>query len=690
MAANMLVSMILRLVDEMTGPMKAAEAEVKHFEKTTADASRASANANRMSAAEFRALTEGKKVAANNSAAAVERMSAAEFRAMSAAKDHATQAATAQREHAEAVASTSSAFSGLATQIVGLAAAYDTLKVAHKAFEAGVAGQHSKLAMETAGINALDPHAIKDIQDTAKAYSETYKMFAQTNIEHMIADARLFTGSLEHGKEIMGDLLDLRTIQQARYGHSTDEEFGSLAQALELSGRAGDREKSHEFLDAVGKIMLAYGDQIKPSFFQEMYKQLGNMRRTLDLEFLMGAGAHLGKMMGPGALGNALNMFSRMTEAGTMQPKAMEMMDKIGLLDQSKVRRKSNGEIRWIDATAVKDWEVAMRRPDLWAWNTLGPALDKAKITGDERAAFLTAMTSNASVGKVLDALISNRGVILNDRENVGNTMDPHAAAAKWMQEDVNTAFAGVGAQLENFGRHATESFAPAVAAFANSVSSLIAFHNKNTSDATKTAELGGLLAGGSLASIWALIKSPALLRRWITGGAGGAAGAAAETGGTIASTEVAAATIGSRIVPLFARLLGPLGIAYGLYEASNHPVATGDLEDRQKGLADLTRRWGVRPDQATRRATSGMDTGEMDEARRKADETGQAIVTSLSVTARPTVDKSDLREVEAILDRIAGRLAGLGAGFAGLTAGANRLRTSAGALHDGPETGGR
>ena len=141
--------------------------------------------------------------------------------------------------------------------------------------------------------------------------------------------------------------------------------------------------------------MNVFKETIDPQDFSSFYNQAGIAARTLSDRFMRGAGAHLMQEMNGGGAGNAVNMFENAVEAGTMQPKAMETMDKLGLLDPAKVRRKSTGEIRWIEPGGVRGGDLARTDPDRWIDELLRPALEK--LPQDKRDEAELALFSNAA-----------------------------------------------------------------------------------------------------------------------------------------------------------------------------------------------------------------------------------------------------------------------------------------------------
>jgi len=352
MTQNMLVSMILRLVDEMSGPIKAAEAEVKHLEKTAEQAAQNSQQSNRMSAAEFRALTEGKKVAANNSAAAVERMSAAEFRAMDAAKAHAQEAAFAQRQHTAAVESTTGAFAGMAEQIIATAAAYDTLKIAREAWTQGAEAQHVDIGMQVQGIADAEREAI---HQRAAQLTQTYKLFSQTEIEKTIQDFRPVLGTTALAMSSADMALQAATIIKARNPNGNwQDQVRDVFRGMESAGYQKDPEKLRHMLDLVLKGSNAFGDQLSLEKYGQFLRGAGAAAKDFSDEFfLRSLPTFLNEVKDGYSVGQQLSTLSSMIHKGGGGGAVAKELRDLGLIKPDHDTFTKKGDVKGFTAGGI-------------------------------------------------------------------------------------------------------------------------------------------------------------------------------------------------------------------------------------------------------------------------------------------------------------------------------------------------
>ncbi len=671
----MLVSMILRLVDEMTGPLKAAEAEVKNLEKTTEQAAAHSQQSSRITAAEFRAMTEGKKVAANNSAAAVERMSVAEFRAMEAAKVHAQEAAGAQHAHTAAVNETTSAFSGMAEQIVAVAGAYETLKLAQEAWKKGAEAQHVDIGMEAQG---LDAAAREMIHKRAAELSGVYKLFSQTEIEKLAADATPILGSATHALEFLPDLLKMKTILQARDPHGGGEEsFNQLIKGFEVAGYAQDPEKLHHVMDLTMKAMNAFSHTLNAEKYGQFFQFAGPAAKNLSDEFMKRALPTLLSESAGSTVGQQVQTLMNMAKGGHMMVSAAKAFYDIGMVTPGGEKRDSKGKIIGVKPGGLEGLDLLGRDPARW----LESVADHARNKGmDEKAIedLVYSLFPNRNLARLASKATGQSAQMDKDEKQV-EAAPGLEAWATWMK-DSSTVWKANGEQFDNLLRGATESLQPFGAAVGTALGNILAFNNAHTNGAAKTTEVGGAIAAIGAASLWAFSKGVGWFKGFSWGGAGTTA-AIAETPAA-AETTAAAAGGGSWLAGI-AEKAGPIGAGIAVLTGlANLPAITPEsIDERRKA-------WRNRGKDAD------IDTTEIDAAKDKATDAGQHIQDALNITAKPNIDSSGvdaltvkLREALAVLSQLVGGISTAKSGAASLGA---QLGKSTGALHDGYVTEGR
>ncbi|MBY6242221.1 hypothetical protein, partial [Methylosinus sp. Sm6] len=526
------VEMILRLVDQATGPIRAVESELEKLDKIAArvETHRGAAGAGGWAeqSAAVRKTTEtierhaqAVTRAGDAQAAAAQPIRAVESEldrlgrtAATAARADAgpvkasvwieqQQAIRKAREEAERYEQTVARVNAAQAAAVSAAAARGVERVSTAMWRAGVregvAGEHSQVSLETQGNS---PAQVVEIQRAAAELSRRHRTFSQTQIENMLGDAQTFVGSLDHATTLMPDLLRLRAIQQGQHGHSDDKEFGSLVKALEQGGVASDPERARRRIDTFARWMEVYRDTFRVNDINEFYRGLkGPIARSLDEDFLRGAGGHFIQEMGGHSVGNALTQMAMAIQAGRAQPRALAALDEIGLLDENKIIRGGPFGIKAAEPGAIKDGALFGRRPDLWVWNVLGPALDK--LAPDKREEIEAALFSDQTARNIADKLLHQRPVIEKDYGFVMRAPGLPAAET-WASKDPAMAATATRSQFDNLMRDAAKPFLPGVVKFMNWLSDIESRLGKVAEEhpaASAAAGVGAIFAGWTAAA---------------------------------------------------------------------------------------------------------------------------------------------------------------------------------------------
>lgn len=500
---SMTVEMILRLIDQATGPIRGVESELERLQKTAA-----AVDKQRMSGGGVKASVWLEQQEAIRKA----------------------------REEAERYEQTMRKINSAQSAAMAAAAARGLERVSTATFRAGVregvAGEHSQVSLETQGNSLAE---IEEIQRKAAELSRVYRAFSKTQIETMLGDAQTYVGSIEHAMAAMPELLQLRAIQQGMHGHSSDKDFGYLAKALEQGGVANDPEKLRARVDTFARWMEVYRETFSVDAINEFYKGLkGPIARSLSENFLRGTAGHFIQELGGHATGNALTQLYMAVVAGRAQPRALAAFKELGLLDMNKVVEGGPAGVRFAEPGAIKGWQLFRTDPDKWITDVLGPAL--ANFSGDKREELEGALFSDQTARNIADKILNQWPTILKDRGFIDRA--PGLPAWRtWADKDPSMATTGVRSQFDNLMRDAAKPFMPAAANFMNWLSEveshLGALAEKHPA-ATAATGIGALFAGWTAAAALArrgLIKAG---EAWGEGvaRAAGEGGAAAVAGG--------------------------------------------------------------------------------------------------------------------------------------------------------------
>lgn len=699
---SMTVEMILRLIDQATGPIRGVESELERLQKTAAAVDKQRASGGGVKASVWLEQQEALRKA---------------------------------REEAERYEQTMRKINAAQSAAMSAAAARGLERMSTATFRAGlregVAGEHSQVSLEAQGNSLAE---IEEIQRKAGELSRVYRAFSKTQIETMLGDAQTYVGSIEHAMAAMPEMLQLRAIQQGMHGHSSDKDFGYLAKALEQGGVANDPTKLHARMDTFARWMEVYRETFSVDAINEFYRGLkGPISRSLSENFLRGTAGHFIQELGGHQTGNALTQLYMAVVAGRAQPRALAAFDELGLLDEKKIHRGGPFGIKAADPGAVKGWKLFTTDPDRWITEILGPAL--ARFQGDKREELEGALFSDQTARNIADKILNQWPTILKDRGFIDRA--PGLAAWQtWAGKDPSMAVTGVRSQFDNLMRDAAKPFMPTAVRVMNWFSELESHLGKvaeNHPSATAALGLGSVFAGWSAAAALArrglifagqawgeglahatgdVVKEPSFLKRFLFGG-GKAGGFGSSVGHGLLSGLLYEAgkwaldTVQEKAFGWTPELLArneseierrahswwrSMGVDLPWWERPAPPAFFTQPQPAPTALQPIGPRMPI-PTFAALEGVPGagsspagaqgphVDMSEVEDAVRKAEEAGQQIKQSLEVKAETHVDASSVDALLAKLREAVGLIGQINRG------GANLRRNSYGhGLNDGAE----
>ena len=735
----MTVAMILRLVDEASGPLRRIMSELEAVQRAARSSAGPAGNATANLTQPWRAQVSeiGKAQSAvrqfgdviNTSAgkatatlarqwvgeialigqarAEVQKFAAASHAAVKNVPQMPTAPALVQPRHTppsstRVEAGPSGMEDGIVQGVTGAAGAVTGKRIIDAAAHAGADAAHQGISMQTLGMSPADQQAV---HNAAVELTETYKRFSATEIEHVLTTAVPIMGSYEHAREVTPAILQLRTIFAGQTGQDSEAEFDDLIKGLEIMGAQQSPERFHALTDLIARQINVFKGQIKPSDYVNFAKQAGStIMRNLDPEFLKRNASVMAELGGDRA-GTALSTFLSAIAYGRMGGKGAEAFDKIGWLNEDKVERKG-GHISKVHQGAIKNWQLALRRPDLFI-QKFNQEFDAKFGTNDETREHNEAY--QGFVGEALGDPSSRRffGVHSNQRHQIDkdvklqNDAPGMEAWQTWQRGDPSSALAAVGAQITNFLRAGADPAVKPITGILDAASTALnAATNALRGTPLPTGMVGGAAAG---ASWFSAVGLNALLTG---GGVRGllAAGGSALGVGSGVGTAITAALLEKQILD---------GVRTVMGASHANPAAFPNADEGQKRLAEYRAelaRVQAEIDAAKSRARdpAAFNPTLMPLESRKAELTnitaqieaaiaasvakaqgaGQSIKSALDVTAQPQVDASSIDEAIGKAERLRGLLEGMGAlaGRIGQSITRAMPAPSPGGLHDGAE----
>ena len=694
MSRQMKVSMILQLIDQLTGPMKGVTGSVQDLQR------------------QLERVQSRRPIRASDWL-----LQQTEIRRL---KREIEAAKNAQDKFNLSGGLGSSVLSGLADGAARAASAYAGLKLAQAAVAAGNQNIHVATAARTAGFNTAERAMIRK---AGARLSSAHKMYSGAEVEKMIMDTVTTVGSVKEAVALMPDILRLRTIYDASNpGKNSDREFGLLIKGLELGNLTKDAATFRRALTTVAKTLNAFKDNIQPSWYYEFFRQAGVHSGKLAPDYLQNIVPSLMQDL-KGSVGFAQQSFQRNILGGVMSKRAAEQLHELGMLKDSHIvwsNPKDRKGLKYVLPGGIVGTELAMRNPFRWVHELLLPAMNKAKLTQQQRDLLYFGIFQNANTQRMVQALADKKSSIMKDAALVKRAQGLEAAST-WAN-DPNVAWCKARTQFHNFLGSAGETVPSAKIGnwFANMFADYVApWAQRNPKSAMGAVVGAGAIAGaagwkglplmarGGLAlgrNAFDIARAPYLVAKHFHAAAQLQAAANRVPISTFYKT--AGKMAGRAALQGALRLAGPAGLGYAVYQTMQGPQVSGDerADIARAWQASARRRMGKQagpysipapvlspaapvPAGWRERASSpafSVDPAVFEAAKMQAAETGREIQSALNVTAKPRVDNSDLQTTLSLIQQINAGLTGL---VSAARAASRSVRVSTGVLHDGYES---
>lgn len=344
------------------------------------------------------------------------------------AQSAAANLAKAQVVKASQIPAFASSIAGTAAAIAGsYAVKQATARIIHKA----AAEQHERMRMAVGGMSSGE---IETAQSVAEALQSKYKPIGQTNIMHMLRNARSVVGSFEEAQHIMEPLLKLRMVAQGARPHAAleeiNEDFDKLVKGLEIKGVTQNMPKFERYIDGMAKALNLFGDTLKPYEYYQMFKYGRAATNGLDEKFMLGVAPTLAQELGGSSAGKAFATFYSTIIGGRMKNSAAAEFVKLGLVDPSKIIKTKTGSVKGISPGGVSGADMARSNPYEWVQQYLLPAFMKHGITDEnQRAQIIARLFGDQVAQQLVTIFATQQGRIDKDMSLLGGAKGTAAAA---------------------------------------------------------------------------------------------------------------------------------------------------------------------------------------------------------------------------------------------------------------------
>ena len=298
---------------------------------------------------------------------------------------------------------------------------------------AGSVEQERKLLQAQSG---LTPDDLTEIEKRAEDISSRYKQITKAAAMRAISELRMALTDIqgaEHSMEFMETAAKAHTVLTNMThvgklaGVNADEAVFDLAKAMELRGITTKEGMEHG-VDMMIKGIIASGGKIDARDWHMVSKALRSSLNQMSDEFLykfmptfmqeMKAGGGTGVQAGTAGLS-----LYRTIVGGRMTPRAAAQFDDLGLLNEDRVERKKNGDIKWLNPDAVVGNDIAQKDMFKWVNEVLKPALERKGITDiAEQARYFSTLFSNQVSEHMANMLLTQSNRLQRDAEMISMT----------------------------------------------------------------------------------------------------------------------------------------------------------------------------------------------------------------------------------------------------------------------------
>ncbi len=429
------------------------------------------------------------RIASMNRAASAIGRNAAQVGSMSR-RAAANQAAIARSPVGEI--SRSSGLLAAAGGMIGVGATIGAGIALHAGAAAGAGRVHEKIREQVSGMSADE---IREAEQASADLAAKFPAIKQTEILHLLRNARSIVGSYSEAAEIMQPLAKLRVIAQgARPGEDVSEDFDQLVKGLEIKGVTQHPEEFHKYMEGIAKGLNVFGDTLKPYQYYEMFKYGRQATPMLSEKFILSTAPTLAQELGGSSYGKAVAAFNSAIVGGVMKHAAALEFIRLGLVKNNDVEYTKTGDIKGLRAGKhIEGWQLAQTDPNRWVREILLPALTRAGITQTaDQIAIIGRLFQNQTAAQMVSILTTQQPRIDKDKALLDHAKGLEAANT-YQSKDPTVAWEGLKNSLEGLGARWGADIASAMTGPMNSIAHALADYTAHvTRDATYREEHPG------------------------------------------------------------------------------------------------------------------------------------------------------------------------------------------------------
>ncbi len=327
-----------------------------------------------------------------------------------------------------------------------------------KTLGAGKEYAHQLALMNSAGMKHLE--IIKATQ-AAWAASKAVPTSSTTENLAAIRDLRMVFGDTSHAIEFMPAVQKAQAILELyRHGErgSGKQDAYEMAKALEMKGAVKTPAQFLAEADMMTKALVGTGGKVSAADFLSAFKYARTATSDWNDTFaytilptliqeMKTRGGSGGATGGPGS---ALMSAYAAVVGGTVPQKALQVWNKLGLLDPSKVIWNKVGSAKGIGPGGIMGSTEFQANPYAWAQQFLVPALQKAGyLTQEQQKQAIQYLFPNRTAGFVMSQFVTQAWKFQRDQRLIGQASG-FSAYNKLLKSDPEMAAIALHKQWQN------------------------------------------------------------------------------------------------------------------------------------------------------------------------------------------------------------------------------------------------
>lgn len=285
-------------------------------------------------------------------------------------------------------------------------------------------GKHYALEAQRVAALGLGDTATTDAIKFAKAM-QTYGTSATDNLT-LVRDAMSIFADEHHAEMVAPTLAKMKFANEAMYGQEggaeNERQFMDMLKVIELRGGLASDAEFRKQANIVQKVMTATGGRVGPNEWLNVIKTGGLAAKGLDEEAFYYQLEPLVQEMGGHRVGTALMSAYQNLYQGRTTKRAANNLERLGLVDPTKVKHDKAGQIAFLDVGAIKDSKLFRANQFEWMEKVLLPQLAAKGIT-DQRQVLdaIGSIFSNRTASNLFSQMYLQREQIhKNARLNAG------------------------------------------------------------------------------------------------------------------------------------------------------------------------------------------------------------------------------------------------------------------------------